>query len=222
MSFGIVGKKIGMTQIFDDAGLAVPITVIDTAGCQITQKKTKETDGYAALQVGFGTRKQQNITKARAGLFKQAGTGPKACVREIRVNSEEHIAHLKPGETLKPTLFAKGDLVDVTGVTKGRGFQGVVKRHGYHGGDATHGVSDYFRHGGSIGTNTWPGKVLKNKGMPGHMGNVPRTVQNVEVVEVRAKENLIFLRGAVPGARNGVVLVRSAKKSPIGDKRSWT
>ncbi len=196
--------------------------MIDTSGCQVTQKKTKSSDGYSALQVGFGSRKQQNLKKPQAGHFKKAGVGSKALVREIRVESDEEITHLKPGDTLVASMFSKGDRVDVIGMTRGKGFQGVVKRYGFHGADASHGVHEYFRHAGSAGTNTFPGKILKNKGMPGQTGNALRTIRYLEVVDVKPKENLIFLRGAVPGARNGIVLIRTSKKAKNPEKRSWT
>ncbi|MBI4404753.1 MAG: 50S ribosomal protein L3 [Deltaproteobacteria bacterium] len=221
MRLGILGKKVGMTQIFDGQGAVVPVTVVDTTGCVITQVKRKEKDGYSALQVAFGERKPQNVNKARTGHFKKAQVAPKAALREIRVQVDEEIAHVKPGQKLLATMFAKGDRVDVIGVTKGKGFQGVVKRHGFHGADASHGVHEYFRHGGSAGTNTFPGRILKNKGMPGQTGNVPRTTQNVEVAEVKENENLILLRGAIPGPNNGMVVIRSTKKAPFPEGRTW-
>jgi len=224
MKMGILGRKVGMTQIFDENGMVVPITVIDTKDCVITQVKTKDTDGYNALQVGFGATKPQNVNKTTAGHFKKAGVPAKSLVKELRLKEKDNITHLKAGQALTAKMFEKGDRVDVIGVTKGKGFQGVMKRHGFHGADATHGVHEYFRHGGSIGTNTFPGRTLKNKGMPGQMGSKKRTVQNVQVVEVRENENLIFLKGAVPGFRSkSIVLIRTAekaKKKPT--ERPWT
>lgn len=222
MRIGIIGKKIGMTEVFEDSGALVPVTVIDTTGCEITQIKTKEKDGYSAIQVGYGDRKPQNVTKARQGHFKKAGVKAKAKLHELRVESDEEVAHLKTGNTLSPSMFEKGDRVDVTGVTKGRGFAGVFRRYGFDGPNATHGSHEIFRGGGSIGTNTFPGRVMKNRGMPGHMGDVQRTILNVEVHEVKSKDNLVLLKGAVPGSDDSIVIIRGAKKSPLPKERAWT
>jgi large subunit ribosomal protein L3 len=213
MRLGILGRKVGMTQIFDETGGTVPVTVVDTTDCYITQVKTKETDGYAAVQVAFGDRKPQNVNKAKTGHFKKATVPARAMMKEIRVTPADDLSQLKAGQKLSGLMFAKGDRVDVIGVTKGKGFQGVMKRHGYHGADATHGVHEYFRHAGSAGTNTFPGRILKNKGMPGHMGDVQRTIKNIEVVQIHEKENLLLLRGALPGAKSGVLLIRLTKKA---------
>lgn len=221
MRLGIFGQKVGMTQIFDETGAAVPITVIDTKGCYITQVKTKQSDGYNALQLGFGTRKPQNVSKSQAGHFKKAGVAATARVQELRFNDSDDMTQFKPGQVLASTLFQKGDIVDVTGTSKGKGFTGVVKRYGWHGADATHGASKYFRHGGSNGTNTFPGRVLKNKGAPGHKGDVPRTVIGMKIVDVRDADNLIFVRGAVPGSKTGGVLIRSTNRKPAPTGRSW-
>ena len=220
MRLGIVGRKVGMTQVFDESGGVVPITVIDTSDCYITLKKTKETDGYSALQVSFGKKKAQNLTKPEVGHFKRAGVAGQAWLTEIRIDNDEPIAHLKPGQRLVASMFAKGDRVDVTGTSKGKGFQGVVKRFGFHGADASHGVHEYFRHGGSSGSNTFPGKVLKNKGMPGRTGGTKITVQAMEVFDIKEKDNLIFLRGAVPGPRTGMVVIRSTKRKPLPTGRT--
>ena len=219
MRLGIVGKKVGMTQVFDDNGGTVPITVIDTSDCFITQVKTKETDGYSALQLGFGDRKPQNVTKARIGHFKKANVKARARTCELRCENTDDLTQVKAGQALSIAMFAKGDHVDVVGTTKGKGFQGVIKRYGFHGTNATHGGHKYFRHGGSNGSNTFPGKVLKNKGMPGHTGDVRRTVNNLKVVDVKPEQNLIFLKGAVPGAKNGLVMIRTSNrcyKAPEG------
>lgn len=221
MRIGILGKKIGMTQIFDENGLTVPVTVIDTTDCVISQVKQKPTDGYTALQLAIGAVKPQNVSKVRAGHFKKAGTTAKFLTQEIRLTNEDSIAHLKAGQPVSPALFRKGDKVDVSGISKGRGFQGVMKRHNFHGADATHGVHEYYRHGGSIGTKTFPGRVRKNKKMPGQMGNTNVTVPNVEVVDVREKENLILLKGAVPGFENTFVMIQNAVKGPQAKDRTW-
>jgi len=220
MRLGIYGRKVGMTQIFDDNGGTVPITVIDTTGCVVTQVKTKASEGYNAIQVGFGKRKPQNVGKAAAGHFKKAGVEAKARVKEIRFEETTDLSQVKTGQVLTPSMFTKGDRVDVSGITKGYGFTGVMKRYGWSGKDATHGTSKYFRHGGSNGTNTFPGRVLKNHGMPGQWGNRLRTAQNLEVVDVRPEQNLILLRGAVPGPKQGMLLIRSTKKKKAPEGRT--
>jgi len=222
MRLGIFGRKVGMTQMFDENGTTVPITVVDTSDCFVTQVKTKQHDGYNALQVGYGFRKPQNASKAQAGHFKKAGVPTRLRVEEIRLNDGDDLSQFKAGVALSPAMFAKGDKVDVIGTTIGKGFQGVMKRLGFAGKDATHGTSKYFRHGGSNGTNTCPGRVLKNKGMPGQLGNWQRTIQGIKVFDVRPTENLILLRGAVPGSREGYVLIRSTKRKKTPTDRSWT
>lgn len=222
MRLGILGRKVGMTQIFDENGYTVPVTVLDTAGCIVTQVKTKDKDGYSALQVAFGDRKPQNLRKTMAGHLKKSSAGSKALVKELRLSDADDLVGFTPGMKLSPGMFQKGDRVDVIGKSKGKGFQGVMKRHGFHGADASHGVHEYFRHGGSNGTNTFPGKVLKNKGMPGHTGFQKATSSNVEVFEVRPDENLLLIRGALPGPRSGVLMVRTAVKHPVTDKRNWS
>ena len=213
MRLAIYGRKVGMTQVFDENGGTVPVTVVDTSDCYVTQVKDKQTDGYTAVQVGFGQRKPQNVDKARVGHFKKAGVPAKAWIKEFRLKDTDDVTQFKPGALLTPTMFTKGDRVDVTGLTKGKGFQGVMKRLGFHGKHATHGTSKYFRHGGSNGTNTFPGRVLKNKGMPGQLGNWSRTISNIEIFDIRESENLLLLRGAVPGAREGLVLIRTSKRA---------
>jgi len=222
MRLGILGKKVGMTQVFNEAGQVVPVTVIDTSGCQVLQVKTRTTDGYNAVQMGIGTRKPQNVSKSRVGHFKKAGVAATARVKEIRFDAQDDLTQLKPGQKLAPAMFVKGDRVDVIGVTKGHGFTGVMKRLGYHGKHATHGTSKYFRHGGSNGTNTFPGRVLKNKGMPGHDGAVPRTTLNLLVEQVIEGENLILLKGAVPGPKSGLIVIRATKRAPAPKDRSLT
>ncbi len=219
MNLGIVGKKVGMTQIFDETGNTVPVTVIDTTNCFITQIKSKNTDGYTAVQVGFGDKKPQNVGKAKLGHFKKAGVQARAVTKEFRLENTDDVTQIKPGQALSVAMFEKGDHVDVTGTTRGKGFQGVMKRWGFHGCDASHGGHKYFRHGGSNGSNTFPGKVLKNKGMPGHTGDVRRTMNNMKVVDVKPEQNLLFIKGAVPGAKNGLLMIRTSnrsKKQPTG------
>jgi len=221
MRVGIFGLKVGMTQIFDEKGSRIPVTVVNTSDCYIVQVKTKDKEGYNALQLAFGFRKLQNATKARVGHFKKAGVSVKARVREFRCTDSEDMSPFKAGQKLTAKMFVKGDWVDVIGSSKGKGFTGVMKRFGYKGKDATHGTSKYFRHGGSSGSNTFPGRVLKNKGMPGHSGDARATIQNVEIVDVRPSENLILIRGAVPGPRTGHLLIRSTLRRKGPESRPW-
>lgn len=220
MSHGILGRKVGMTQIFDDKGALVPVTVIDTTDCVLSQVKTQDNDGYQALQVSVGNCKPQNVNKASAGHFKKAGTAAKRWRQEFRLSSDADLSAFKAGQTLHVGMFQKGDHVDVVGTSKGRGTQGVVKRWGFHGADATHGVSDYFRHGGSNGANTFPGKVIKNKGMPGRMGNVRTTTLNLKVLDVKENENLLLVKGTVPGHNNAWVIVRPTNRRPLPTGRT--
>lgn len=209
-----------MTQIFDESGAAVPVTVLDTSNCYIAQVKAKDTDGYNALQVAFGERKPQNVNKALAGHFRKGNFSPRARTCELRFGDTFDMTPYKRGQVLSASMFAKGDRVDIIGTSKGKGFTGVMKRFGFSGKDATHGTSKYFRHGGSSGSNTFPGRVLKNKGMPGHSGNAKATVQNVRVIDVQPESNLILVRGAVPGHRNANVLIQNARKhTPPSDRK---
>ena len=222
MRLGIVGKKVGMTQIFNEAGATVPVTVVDTTGCHITQVKTKDSDGYCALQLGYGSRKPQNVSKSAAGHFKKANVQARATVQEIRFDDDADLSQVKAGQTLSAGMFAKGDRVDIVGTTKGKGFTGVMKRYGWSGKDATHGTSKYFRHGGSNGTNTFPGRVLKLHGMPGQEGNAQRTTVNLEIVDVRPEDNLILVKGAVPGPAGSTVVIRSSKRRKLPEGRTMT
>lgn len=222
MSFGILGQKIGMTQIFDSTGNVVPITVLDTSGCVITQVKTKDNDGYCSLQLGIGSKKPQNISKPRAGLFKKAAVEGKRLLQEFRLGDTTDMTTFKAGQTLSASMFQKGDKVDVIGTSKGKGFQGVMKKYNFSGKPATHGTAKHFRHTGSIGMHTFPGRVFKNKKMPSRMGGDRKTLQNLEIVDVRPEQNLILIKGSVPGANKDTVLIRSAiKKAPM-EGRSWT
>ncbi len=220
MSHGILGRKVGMTQIFDDKGALVPVTVIDTTDCVLSRVKTQDNDGNQALQVSVGSCKPQNVNKAPAGHFKKAGTAAKRWRQEFRLSSDSDLSSLKAGQTLHVGMFQKGDQVDVVGTSKGRGTQGVMKRWNFHGADATHGVSDYFRHGGSNGANTFPGKVIKNKGMPGRMGNVRTTTLNLKVLDVKENENLLLVKGTVPGHNNSWVIVRPTNRRPLPTGRT--
>jgi large subunit ribosomal protein L3 len=208
MSLGLLGKKLGMTRLFDQqAGSMIPVTVIDVSGNTLLQSKTVEKDGYTAVQVGYGDQKEQRVNKPDLARFKKAGSTPKRIVKEFRFENGATIPETHPGlET-----FNEGQWVDVIGTTKGRGFQGAVKRHGFGGLKMTHG-SMMHRRTGAIGCRSTPGRVWKNQKMPGHMGTDRRTVQNLKVVAVRADDGVILVSGAVPGPNGGYLTVRPAKK----------
>ena len=207
---GLIGKKLGMTQVFAKGGELVPVTVIHAGPCTVVQKRTPGKDGYAAVQVGFGEKKTQRLTKAEREHRKKAGKMV-SVLREFRDGGDLEVgSELKVGD-----LFKEGDLIDVTGVSKGKGYQGVVKRHHFSGSNATHGAHEYFRHGGSIGNRTHPGRVFKNKRMSGHMGDERVTTQNLAVVAVRPDDNVLLVRGAVPGARGGLLVIRPAVKTQV-------
>ncbi len=207
MSKGIIGKKLGMTQVFADDGSAVGVTAIEVEPSVVLQIKTKDKDGYDAVQLGYGRVKQKNVTKPLQGHFNKANKGCFRFVREFSVQSEAYDV----GQEITADIFKMGDYVDVIGTTKGKGFQGVVKRHGFGGGRATHG-SMFHRAPGSIGASADPSRVFKGTKMGGHMGNVRNTTQNLQVWQVRSDRNLLLLKGAVPGSRNGFVLIKKAKK----------
>lgn len=206
---GILGKKVGMTQVYDDKGVHIPVTVIQVGPCVVLQRKNIERDGYDAVQVGYIDRKESRVTKPQLGHFKKSGSTPKHVVREFRVSKDEPA---KEGDTITAESFEGVLYVDVSGVTKGRGFQGVVKRHQMGGGRASHGGKSHLRSPGSIGMRTKPGRVFKNKRMPGHMGHVHITTQNLRVVQVRKEDHAILVEGAVPGPNGGVLVVKKALK----------
>ena len=210
---GLLGFKVGMTQIYNDEGVVLPVTVLSMEGNTVLRVKTADSkDGYNAVQLGIGERKEKHTTKAQAGAFNSVGVSPKKFIREVRVEGSE-IGKYSSGQTLNAAdLFSVGDKVDVTGTSKGRGFAGVMKRYNFRGFIRSHGTHEYFRHGGSIGTRLTPGHVIKGKKMPGHMGNKRLTVQNLTIVKVDAERNLIYIHGGVPGANKGLLLVRSAVK----------
>lgn len=205
---GILAKKIGMTQIFED-GKFIPVTVIEAGPNFVLQKKTVENDGYTALQLGFDEKKEKNTTKPVMGIFKKAGVNPQRFVKELRVDSVEGY---ELGQEIKVDVLAGVEFVDITGTSKGKGTSGVMKRHGFGGNRASHGVSRNHRLGGSIGMSTWPGKVLKGKRMAGQYGNETVTVQNLKVVKVDAENNLLLIKGAVPGSKNSYIVVKPAVK----------
>lgn len=212
MGLGILGKKLGMTQIFHGDGSIVPVTVIQAGPCYVVQKKTAEKEGYTAVQLGFEEIKKANrINKPLAGHFKKANTPPTSFLKEFRVNAEEVDAN-EVGSRISVEMFEIGEFVDVTGTSKGKGFAGVMKRHGFAGAPASHGTHEYFRHGGSIGQNMTPGRTMKGMKMPGHMGNARVTVQSLKVVDVRSDNNILMIEGAIPGPNNGYVIINKAVK----------
>ncbi|SDD92279.1 50S ribosomal protein L3 [Desulfuromonas thiophila] len=206
---GILGKKLGMTQIFTESGNRIPVTVIQAGPCVVVQKKQAETDGYCAVQVGFDEQKAQRLTKPELGHFNKAGKGVFRYLRELAGD----VAEYEVGAEIRcADVFAAGDIVDVTGTSKGKGFQGVIKRWNFSGGRSTHG-SKFHRAPGSIGCSAWPSRVFKGKKMAGQMGNAQVTVQNLEIVDVRAEQNLILVKGAIPGPKEGLVTIRKAVKA---------
>jgi large subunit ribosomal protein L3 len=210
MPVGILGKKMGMTQIFDQDGNCVPVTVIQAGPCYVTGIKTKERDRYTAIQLGYQEVPERKLSLPRKGHLKKAEVKPLKILREFRV-PEDAMAEVSLGQEVDVSQFKPGDFVDVTGTSKGRGFTGVMKRHNFHGSKASHGVHEYFRHGGSIGGCT-PQHTVKGKKMPGRYGATRVTLQNVEVVQVRGQEHLLMVKGGLPGARNSLVMIRKAIK----------
>jgi large subunit ribosomal protein L3 len=208
---GLIGRKLGMTAVFGDDGNHVPVTVIQAGPCTVLGVRTRERHGYDALQLGFEEQKK-NVSKPTAGVFKKANVAPMRVVREIRLEKAEQAQGYEVGQALTAELFAPGDLVDVASVTKGKGFQGGVKRHGWYGGDATHG-SMFHRAPGSIGASSDPSRVWPGHRLPGRMGGVQRTVLNLTVVRVLPEQSLLLVRGAVPGANGALVMVRKSIKT---------
>jgi len=203
---GLIGRKLGMTQVYSGQGVLVPVTVIEAGPCTVVATRQPERDGYAATQLGFKPARAQRLPKPLAGQFAKAGTGVFAVLREIRLAEGEPPA--VGSEVRVSDVFAVGERVQVTGVSKGRGTTGVIKRHGFSGFPGSHGTHEYFRHGGSIGNRSYPGRVFKGKRMAGRSGAERVSTRNLEVVAVRPEEHLLLVRGAVPGARNGTVLIR--------------
>ena len=209
MNKGLIGRKVGMTQIFDEKGNVIPVTVIEAGPCVVAQVKTVETDGYNAVQLGFGDVKDKHINKPEAGHFAKAKLANKKHLREFRLDSIEGI---KVGDEVKADVFEAGEKIDVQGTSKGKGFQGVIKRHGQHRGPMGHG-SMYHRRPGSMGATSTPGRVFKGKKLPGHMGRVTVTIQNLDVVRVDMDKNVILVKGSVPGAKGAILKVKSAVKA---------
>ena len=214
MSLGLIGRKVGMTRIFDETGVSTPVTVIEVEPNHVTQVKTDRTDGYSALQVTVGSRRPNRVTNPLKGHFAKAGTAPGRGLWEFRVDAQI-ASQYEAGAVLTLALFETEQKVDVSGTSIGRGFAGVMRRHGFKGGRATHGNSKAHRKPGSIGQNQDPGRVFKGKKMAGHMGNKVRTQQNLEVVRIDAERNLILVRGSIPGPRGFDVVIRPSVKGPM-------
>jgi large subunit ribosomal protein L3 len=213
---GLLGKKLGQTSVYDANGVLQPVTIVLAGPNRVIQTKTQESDGYNAVQLGFDDQKEQRLTKALVGHFKKFGATPTKRVKEFR----DFTLPVKPGDVVGATVFAVGDYVDAIGVTKGRGFEGVMKRHNFRGGDASHGAKGWRRRSGAIGQRLFPGTVMRGMKMPGHMGQIQRTVQNLQIIQVREAENLLLIRGAIPGANNDYVIIRESKKLPKGSERA--
>jgi large subunit ribosomal protein L3 len=213
---GILGKKLGMSQVFNDKGESIPVTVIQAGPCYVTQTKTRERDGYAAIQLGFGEIKPGRLTRPALNHLSKKNIPALRYLREFRLSDGEDYTE---GQKLDAGMFEVGGLVDVVGMSKGRGFAGVVKRHGFSGGPKSHGQSDRGRAPGAIGAGTTPGRVFKGMRMAGHMGDERVTVHNLEVVLVDPERSLLVVKGAVPGARNGLLIIREARKTSVSKKR---
>ncbi len=209
MKKGIIGKKLGMTQIFDENGFVIPVTVIEAGPCPVTQKKTVETDGYDAVQLSFEDIREKLVTKPAAGHFKKAGVSPKRHLKEFRL---EDSASMNVGDVVAVDTFAAGDKVDITGTSKGHGYSGAIKRWGFHTLKMTHGTGPVHRQPGSMGANSTPSRIYKNKKMAGQYGNEQVTILNLEVVKVDAEKNIIAVKGAVPGSRGNIVFIRDTVK----------
>lgn len=216
MSLGVIGRKLGMTRVFTESGESLPVTVIEVEPNRIVQRKSVERDGYPAVQVTVGSRRPSRVTRAMRGHFAKAGVEPGRGTWELRARSEAELDGLEPGATIGVEQFEVGQRVDVTGRSKGKGFQGVIKRHNFSAQDASHGNSLSHRAPGSIGQNQTPGRVFKGKRMAGHMGDERVTIQNLRVVRVDKERNLLLVEGAVPGAKSGDVIVRKAVKNVAG------
>ena len=215
MPLGLLGKKLGHTRVYDANGMMTPVTVVLAGPNRVLQVKTQAgKDGYNAVQLGFDDQKEQRLAKPLLGHIKKFNGAAVKRIKEFRNFSKE----VKPGDVVGPGLFAPGDFVDAIGVTKGRGFEGVVKRHRFAGGDSTHGAKGWHRRSGAIGQRLFPGTVMRGMKMPGHMGNVQRTTQNLQVVQVREADNLLLIKGSIPGAEGDYVVIRESKKRPKGWK----
>jgi len=210
----MIGNKIGMTQLFNENGEVVPVTVVKLGPCTVIDKKTEEKDGYSALVIGYGEIKESRVRKSELGLFKKADVVPRKILRETRVEPEE-LDTYKIGQQIAPAdIFKAGEYVDITGNSKGRGFTGVIKRYGMAGAKSSHGTHEFFRHGGSIGASAYPSRVFKGKKMPGRYGGNKITMQNLMIADIKPDKNIILVKGAVPGANRGYITVTHAVKKP--------
>lgn len=210
MKKSILGKKLGMTQVFTTSGMVIPVTVVEAGPCTVIQKKTQEKDGYDAVVVGFGEQKEKLVNKPQAGVFKKAGVSAKKYLREIQ---PDNYAELEVGSTITCDVFNEGDIVDVTGITKGHGFTGNIKRHNARRLKMTHGTGPVHREVGSMSANSTPSRVFKNKLMPGHYGDEQVTIQNLQIVKVDKERNVLLIKGAIPGSKNALVTVTTAVKA---------
>lgn len=216
MPLGLIAKKIGHTRVYNEQGVIIPVTVVLAGPNYVLQtKKADGKDGYNAVQLGFDEQKEQRLNKPKLGHIRKHNGVPVKRIREFRDFSKE----VKPGEVLNVDLFEAGQFVDCIGITKGKGFQGVVRRHGFRGGDATHGAKGWHRRTGAIGCRLFPGHVNRGQRMPGHMGSVRRTVQNLEIIQVRKDDNVLLIKGSFPGSEGEYCIIREAKKIPIGSER---
>lgn len=207
---GLLGKKLGQTRVYDAKGNLVPVTVVLAGPNRVIQCKTKERDGYCAVQLGFDDQKEQRVAKPVLGHVKKHNAAAVKRMREFR----DYGIQVKPGDVLGVNVFAAGDMVDAIGVTKGRGFEGVMARHGFRGGDASHGSKGWRRRAGAIGQRSFPGTIMRGKRMPGHLGQVQRTTQNLEIVKVLEADQVLLVKGSIPGAKGDYVIIRDAKKNP--------
>src|ERR1043165_9240934 len=214
MPLGLLAKKLGQTRVYDAKGVITPVTIVLAGPNRVLQCKTQQSDGYNSVQLGFDDQKEQRLAKPLLGHIKKFNGVAVKRIREFRNFSKE----VKPGETVGATLFAPGDFIDAIGVTKGQGFEGVVKRHKFAGGDSTHGAKGWHRRSGAIGQRLFPGTVMRGMRMPGHMGQVTRTTQNLQVIQVREADNLLLIKGSMPGAEGDYVIIRESKKRPKGWK----
>ena len=210
MQKGLIGKKIGMTQLFGEKGVVIPVTVLEVGPCAVVQKKTEEKDGYKAVQLGFGDVKAQKLTKPLKGHFEKADVAAKRVLKEFRFDD---CSTYTVGDIIKADTFACGDMIDACGTSKGKGYAGTIKRYGNHSLRASHGTGPVARQAGSMGAISDPSRIFKGKGMPGHMGAERVTIQNLEVVKVDAENNLIAIKGAIPGPKGGVVVLTDSKKA---------
>ncbi len=214
MPLGLLGKKLGQTRVYDAKGLIASVTIVQAGPNRVLQCKTQQSDGYNAVQLGFNDQKEQRLSKALLGHIKKHNGVAVKRIREFRDFSKE----VKPGDVIGATIFAPGDYIDAIGLTKGRGFEGVVARHAFRGGDSTHGAKGWHRRSGAIGQRLFPGTVMRGMKMPGHLGQIRRTTQNLEIVKVLEADNVLLIRGAIPGANGDYVVIRESKKRPKGWK----